>query len=85
MLTAERLKELLDYNPYNGELIYRRSRGSRRARRAAGTVKYNQKGLIIIKIDRECYTAQHLVWLYVTGEHPRGYIRHKNGLRWDNR
>jgi hypothetical protein len=57
MLTVERLKELLDYNQYTGELIYWKSCGSRKARCAAGTVKYNRKGLIIIAIDKKCYSA----------------------------
>lgn len=42
-------------------------------------------GYIAIRIDGQDYTAHRLVWLYVHGSEPSGYIDHINGDRADNR
>jgi len=45
----------------------------------------HRDGYIQVQVNGRFYFAHHLVWLLEIGEWPEGYIKHKNGLRWDNR
>jgi hypothetical protein len=67
-LTQERLKELLDYSPENGEFVWKVQRaGNAKVGQRAGTC-YN--GYISIKVDLKLYPAHRLAWLYVYGCFP---------------
>lgn len=83
-LTAERLREVLDYNPETGGFAWRAANGRRGkpglpAGRKAG--KY-----VGITVDGKAYLAHRLAWLYVHGcWPPAGYIDHANGDPKDNR
>jgi len=82
MLTQDRLKELLTYNPDNGHFVWRESRGNISAGYRAGSI---ERGYEIIGIDRKPYRAHRLAWLYVYGEFPIQEIDHINHDRADNR
>ncbi|MBX3579886.1 MAG: HNH endonuclease [Rhizobiaceae bacterium] len=82
-LTAERLRELLSYDPTTGVFVWRVRRGPIAAGSVAGTP--DGIGYIQIRIDRKHYRAQRLAWLYVTGEMPPHQVDHVNGERSDNR
>lgn len=82
-LTAERLRDVLEYNQETGEFIRRHSFGSCKAGETTGTC--NGKGYINISVDGVPYRAHRLAWLYVTGEWPIAEIDHINGIREDNR
>lgn len=75
-LTAERLRERLDYDPATGVFRWRAS-GS-----LAGTP---QRGYRIIKVDGVRVMAHRLAWLYVHGKWPPEQIDHANLERDDNR
>jgi len=81
MLTQERLKELLDYNPETGEFKWRkRGRGITVGRIAGGS---GAKGYMKICVDGKSYPLQHLAILYTEGylpENPVGFI---NRVRTD--
>lgn len=83
MLTQERLKELLDYDPETGEFIRRISRHKHRAGEVAGYV--DSGGYIQIKIDGCAYLAHRLAWFYVYGEWPQHQIDHRDTDRANNR
>lgn len=85
MLTAERLKELLDYDPGSGVFTWKVARRGQYARPgvAAGTRHIN--GYMCIGVDRRRYLAHRLAWLYMTGEWPRDEVDHRNLDRLDNR
>jgi HNH endonuclease/AP2 domain len=93
-LTAERLRELLDYNPETGIFTWRQRPGNTRgdkvfnsqfAGKPAGTLHHT--GYINIRIDDREYTAHHLVRLWVRGKWPEtGYeVDHINLDKADNR
>jgi hypothetical protein len=82
-LPAERLREVLDYNPETGEFVWRMSNGKRAvAGQPAGGISRN--GYVRISIDTRHY-AHRLAWFYVHGVWPKGQIDHINGIRDDNR
>lgn len=84
MLTQQRLKELLYYDPETG--IFTRLVGRSGPRARAGDVAGcdNGKGYIRIYVDGKPYKAHRLAWFYMHGEWPEE-IDHRNGERADNR
>ena len=82
-LTAERLRELLLYNPGTGIFRWRVRRGMARAGSIAG--RPSGDGHIQISVDGRRYGAHRLAWLYVHGRWPEHLIDHINGVRDDNR
>jgi len=83
-LSAQRLRELLAYDPIKGEFRWRIGRkGAPMGALAGGKTSH---GYINIGVDR---TGQHyahrLAWLYMNGEWPTCEIDHINGNRTDNR
>ena len=97
-LTQDDVKELLDYNPETGEILWKhRSRGWFSSDRAYQTwnTKYQGKeaGSIesdkgvehrVLYINRRKHLAHRLIWIFMTGACP-DHVKHKNGNRTDNR
>jgi HNH endonuclease len=77
MITAERLRELLRYDPDTGEFYWLRGRGRIKAGRRAGCIM-RPKGYRAICIDTKHYLAHRLAWLYVYGEWPSGDLDHRD-------
>jgi hypothetical protein len=85
MLTAERLRELLAYDPETGVFTRRvqAARGRGRAGDVAGWVEPD--GYVRIRLDGRKCRAHRLAWLYMTGKWPNDQIDHINGRTGDNR
>lgn len=84
MITAERLRELLHYDPETGIFIWRVNRARRQtAGKVAGS--FASQGYWIIGVEGINYKAHRLAWLYVYGEWPKDQIDHLNGIKDDNR
>lgn len=86
MLTQERLKQLLDYNPETGVFTWKvRRAGTARVGAVAGSLQIT--GYIHIQIDQHMYSAHRLAWLFMHGAFPAAglHIDHVNGERADNR
>lgn len=83
-LTAERLREVLDYDPATGSFIWVKRIGIRIVvgRLAGITDHYGHR---YIGIDGERFMAHRLAWLYVHGVWPPDQIDHINGIPDDNR
>lgn len=84
--SAERLNELLRYDPETGLLIRKVRRGSARA---GDVVKFiNASGHITLNVDGKPYLAHRVIWKMVTGQDPIDEIDHKdvNGSNncWEN-
>src|SRR6476620_10435368 len=87
MLTANRLRKLLNYKPATGVFRWRVDRlPSVRAGGVAGCI--HPKCHRAICIDGKVYRGNRLAWLYMTGKWPNldiGYInRNASDTRWAN-
>ncbi|QIO00287.1 homing endonuclease [Salmonella phage polluks] len=82
MLTQERLKEVLRYDPETGHFINLQSRGNKKAGSIAGTK--DKDGYIVIRIDRMPHRAHRLAFLYMEGYMPIE-VDHDNRIRDDNK
>jgi hypothetical protein len=82
-LTAERLRELLHYNPGTGVFTRLRTAGGVCAGSVSGYVAND--GRVLVNINNHPYKAHRLAWLYVTGEWPKHDVDHRNGNMADNR
>ncbi len=84
MVTYERLKELLHYDPDTGVFTWRVYRArSAKAGYIAGTP--DRHGYCKIDILHRKYFAHRLAWLYMYGNFPVNAIDHINGVPSDNR
>lgn len=86
-LTAQRLRELLEYDPTTGVFRWRNDAGCGGripAGAAAGGVN-KVHGYANIHMDGTLYRAHRLAWLYMTGEWTKHEIDHINRQRADNR
>jgi hypothetical protein len=84
LLTQEKLMQFVTYEPETG--IFRWKVGvnfSIKPGDRAGSLQ--NTGYRSISIDGERCLEHRLAWLYMTGEHPAGYLDHINGDRADNR
>jgi hypothetical protein len=85
VLTFERLRELLNYDPETGVFTRRVSRrGGGPAGSVAGLLSDRWRYNTVV-IDNKRYAAHRLAWLYMTGEWPEHQIDHINGDALDNR
>jgi hypothetical protein len=91
MISYQRLRDVLHYDPITGEFTWLRTLSMRAvAGQKAGSVDRvnGRNGRILIRVDGKCYRAHQLAWLYMTGEWPAAEIDHRdlNGRnnRWRN-
>ena len=84
-LTAERLRELLHYDPETGIFTWRvNRRGPMKAGDVAGRV-HADYGYIIIGIDGRDYRANRLAFLYMEGKFPEHMAEHEDRNRSNNK
>lgn len=86
MLTQERLREVLKYDPVVGEFRWRIDIGTGRIGVVAGCL--DGKGYLVIKIDRKKYYGSQLAFLYMTGKFAIPTADHKDrnpsNTQWTN-
>jgi hypothetical protein len=82
MLTADRLRELLDYDLASGVFTWRVARRGTAAGTKAGYV--SKAGYVQISVDGKLYQAHRLAHLYVTGHWSVGLVDHTNGVAGDD-
>jgi HNH endonuclease/AP2 domain len=83
-LTAERLREALHYAPETGIFTWRIQLSNRSATgKEAGTL--NQKGYVMISVDKHTYRAHRLAFLYMTEAWPDDIVDHRDRNRANNR
>lgn len=87
-LSAERVRQLLDYDPETGAFKFKERAGDKafnakfagKLAARSSRAKYNR-----ICLPEGRFYAHRLAWLYVTGAMPAKFIDHKNGDPKDNR
>lgn len=84
ILTAERLREILHYDPDTGQFTWLNPGSSRlKTGDAAGTLS---RGYLTIGVTRKArFPAHHLAWLYMTGEWPADEVDHRDTDGTNNR
>lgn len=82
-LTAERLRELLSYDPETGVFMWRQAGRKRVIGRTAGSL--DGSGYRLIRLDGTLYRANRLAWLHTHGCWPDGHVDHINGVTGDDR
>ena len=84
MITAERLRELLHYDPVTGAFTWKvKQRAQSPVGSVAGTA--GSHGYRQIRVEGTIYLAHRLAWLYVYGVWPLRLVDHANNVRLDNR
>lgn len=84
VLTVERVRELVCYEPSTGVFTHQRpSAGPVKHGARAGSL--DRSGYRYLTLDRVSILEHRAAWLYVHGEWPSGQIDHINGDRSDNR
>lgn len=81
-LTISRLKELLIYNPDNGNFYWKKGTGRVGKGYVAGTKI--EAGYIHIQIDEKLYNGSRLAWFYVHGYFSENEIDHIDRIRSNN-
>jgi len=84
MLTQEKLKERLHYDPLTGDFTWKAIRCTRMRDGSVAGGK-NGGGYVHIKINGKKHYAHRLAWLYTHGSFPENHIDHINGNTSDNR
>ena len=84
MITATRLRELLECDIEAGTFRWRETRGSRAIKgAAAGTRRWD--GYYVLRLDGRLYLRHRLVWLYAHGAWPKETLDHANRVKGEDR
>ena len=83
-LTAERVRELFDYDPVTG-IMTRKACAATRWRSYEVTRSFDPRGYIKTSVRNRSYFVHRLIWLFVHGQWPVHEIDHINRNPADNR
>lgn len=83
-ITADLLRDLLDYDPETGAFTWKVRNGICFPGDKAGAVN-KHRGYEYIGLANRRLLSHRLAWLYVYGEWPEGQIDHINRVKTDNR
>ena len=84
MITAEELREQLDYDPETGAFTWRVKPRQKNIAGHAGRLN-KTTGYVYISVRKKSYLAHRLAWLHTYGYWPRKEIDHINRVPNDNR
>lgn len=84
ILTAERVRDLFDYDAEIGALRWKAASRNVKAGAIAGSID-SITGYRKISVDGRSLRAHRLIWLHFYGVLPDKFVDHINGVRDDNR
>lgn len=87
MLTQERLKELLHYDPETGIFTWLKAYHSHRVGKIAGCPYGHDRvstDYLRITVDKKAYSSHKLAWMYVYGHFPDSWLDHIDGDGYNN-
>lgn len=84
MITPDRLREVLAYDPDTGQFHWR-VRGRGKYKRPGAHAGHYDGRYVTMRVDGRKYYAHRLAWVYVHGVWPDGDIDHINEDKSDNR
>lgn len=82
MISAQELRERLQYDPNTGHWVWLKTPRSGFVGKPAGSL--DAKGYWCIKIDGQSYKASRLAFLYMTGEWPTDEMDHVDTKPWND-
>lgn len=82
-LSADYLRQIINYNPESGVFTWRERRGRVSPGEKASCM--DKHGYVVIRIDGHLYKSYRLAWLYMFNKWPDKEVDHLNGIRNDNR
>lgn len=83
-ITQARLKELFDYDPNTGSLVWKTARQGIKVGEVAGSIN-KVSGYRAIMVDGRAHRAHRLVWLWHHGKFPDHEIDHVDRDKQNNR
>jgi hypothetical protein len=81
---VETVRELLAYDEETGVITWKVNRGKRKAGDVAGCVE-KASGYHVIRVAGRLERAHRLAYMIVSGELPRGQVRHADKDKLNNR
>jgi hypothetical protein len=81
LLTADRVRDLFDYDPDTGVLTRKHFLNAKRKR----VIGADKAGYIMVSVGGRSYGAHRIIWLWVHGSFPKGQIDHIDGNPSNNR
>lgn len=81
----ERLFDLLSYNPDTGEIRWIAKPHPKAHAIVIGAISgsQNDRGYVVITIDKKPYNAHRIAWKMHHKEEPPEFIDHKDGIQWN--
>ncbi len=83
MLTLEKLKALIHYDPDTGRITRKVIIPQATKKESVGYIDTN--GYHCLDIAGRPYKGHRIAWFYMTGVYPSEYVDHINGIKSDNR
>lgn len=83
MISADRVREVLAYEPSTGVFRWAMARPKCSPGQIAGSL--DSDGYVVIGLDGKLHRAHRLAWLWIHGTLPKCGIDHRNRNRADNR
>jgi len=84
MITQEDLKQIINYNPETGALLWLKTTGKRIKKGNVAGSRDRTSGYRNLRINGKIYREHRAVWFYMYNEWPK-YLDHINHIRDDNR
>jgi hypothetical protein len=82
--TVERLREIFNYDPYEGVLRWKERRPGVNKNLIAG-IPCRPGGHVVVRIGKQLFPAHRIIWKIVTGQEPPDYIDHIDMNRTNNK